>query len=63
MCDGCCALEVILLMSLNAILKGEEVCELLNLAFQQTTCLGSCLLLADRGVLSEAHVQNIQNIS
>lgn len=45
------------------MLQGEEVCELLNSAFQQTICLGSCLLLADCSLLSKAYVQNIQNIS
>lgn len=63
MLDGWCALEISPLMSSSVILKGEEICERLNLAFQQTICLGSCLLLTDCSLLSNAHVRNTQNIS
>lgn len=50
-------------MSSSGILKGEEICERLNLTSQQTICSGSCLLLADCSLLSNAHVWNAQNIS
>lgn len=63
MSDGWCALEISPSMSSSVILKGEEICERLNLAFQETICLESCLLLTGCSLLSNAHMRNTQNIS